>query len=1330
MFEYLMPSLFMPAYPGSLLWESARFCVRRQREDRDRGVWGRSESALDRMDAAFHYCYQAHGTQALALKQGMDRERVTAPYAAFLALPWGVRAAVKDLRRFQCLGAEGSFGFYEAVDFTPGRSGGEGYGVVRCFMAHHLGMSLLAVLNALQGNILHRRFLLDPEMAAFTALLQERGPAGERIRTSPEYRENERPARRSAPGRSVSRSGYSLEEPACFPLTNGRYTVLFSELGCSSSMAGSRLLAASSFRRFSPRQGILFFADGGRFLSLQPAPEYAPETEYRCEYDGARFVQHARDDGLDFRIETRLGRFACGEERRLRVRNRSRERRTVILGCWFEPALCTPESYAAHPAFSRLSLECRLREDRLILRRRPGGREGEAYCAVSCSLPFEAETDRDALGRGGLQGLPAALRRRGSHIADSENPCVLLRVRVTLQPGESREARFAFALGDTEERALRALGELRRPGGNPLSRAAGALGMEAGEAERALSLLTPLLYPTARETRRREESAAWDRGPDGLWQYGISGDLPTAAPGPEEAKRMLRSWALLRSMGAVFDLVLPVRDEGVYGRPECAALRSLAAKLGAAGAEGKRGGFHFAGGAPERQKALLARVTAVGIPGFAPPKPSLCRRRLFLPPQAETRELRRGCRDGESYTFSTEKGVGLRTWSHVLATGRMGFLAADTGGAGLYLSNAGEEPILPWENDPLALAGPLRLELLRGGETRSLFADADGCPTLVSFGFGWARWRRRVWETETEVLAFLPLEARGLALRVRLRGSREGDRLRFCAALAENAAGRPGLYCRQKPLAAWEDLLAAETGGEYSGGEGCVGAEYAAGEGLTLVFGLPEAADLAQPGMAERALERVREHWRALTGSVSLSSPSPALDAYLNGWALYQTAACRLLGRSSLYQRGGAFGFRDQLQDVCALCPFSPETAKAQILAAAAHQYLEGDVMHWWHVLPAGDRGVRTRCSDDLLWLPYAVCVYAETTGDRSLLETQAPWLVSPELEEGEEDRYEAPAAAGADSLLEHCRRAVRLVLRRGTGAHGLLRMGSGDWNDGFDRVRGESVWLSWFAALVLERFGVLTGDEAMRLEARRLAEGAENAWAGDRYLRGWYADGTPLGRPGDGECAVDSLAQSFAVLSGFGDPERSRTAVRRAAELLLDGEHGLVKLFAPPFDGLRDPGYIRSYLPGTRENGGQYTHAAVWLAAACLRCGETDLGWKLLETLLPGEKPEESYQAEPYVLAADVYANGDMPGRAGWTWYTGAAGWFLRTALEELLGLRFRDGALQMGPRLPAGWRGYAAELRAMGRTWRAEVPPGPEDPDAGKKPGPEALPEGESMI
>lgn len=461
----------------------------------------------------------------------------------------------------------------------------------------------------------------------------------------------------------------------------------------------------------------------------------------------------------------------------------------------------------------------------------------------------------------------------------------------------------------------------------------------------------------------------------------------------------------------------------------------------------------------------------------------------------------------------------------------------------------------------------------------------------------------------------------------------------------------------------------------------------------------------------EKSLEDVRSFWSTKLQRIKVQTPIPEFNLLTNGWLQYQNIACRMWARTGFYQAGGAYGFRDQLQDSTAACYLDPELSRNQILLHARHQFPEGDVLHWWH--PPTDRGIRSRISDDLLWLPYVTAFYIRHTGDKSILDEQAPFVLARELQEQEHEAYLQPEISPETaSLYEHCCRAIDRSLT--AGPHGLPLIGSGDWNDGMNKVgaegKGESVWLGFFIYDILKAFIPICQNrkDQRRVESYRAYKKNlqshlnKEGWDGEWYRRAYYDDGTPLGSRRNKECRIDAIAQAWSVISGAATAEKARKALESANELLVSEPEGIIRLLTPPFDKTaKNPGYIKGYIPGVRENGGQYTHAALWLTKAFAEIGDRDRAAELMQMLTPlnhakNNLAADRYQVEPYAVAADIYGESPLTGMGGWTWYTGSAGWMYRVIMESILGLTIVDGnTVEVAPMISPSWKKYGGTIR-----------------------------------
>jgi len=1348
MFEYFMPHLIIPVYDNSLLYESLQFAVYCQQTRGEKlGIpWGISESCFFAFDGALNYQYKAHGEPRLAYKRGLGHEQVISPYSTFLALNIAPRKAISNLKRLESLGLVGRYGFCEAADFTPARvPANHDFMPVKCYMSHHLGMSLLSIDNLLNDNIMVSRFMSDPEMSAYGELLEEKIPTNG-ITMKPRGKEiPEKPARSIVTGWQREFESVDPARPRCTLLSNGSYTLFCTDGGLTASTLGD--MALTRFEPDTVKHGLgwsFFLSCNDLWTSLTPLPAPHEHMKYSTIFgiDSVSWKTHGDNtaDGIHTTVTARVPNSEGAEQRSVLLHNSGKTTQSFELYSYFEPVLSPIEHYDSHPAFSKLFLQSEIDGNCIKFHRRARSNRGEAHMVVACDAAnAKFDTSRElTLARGGAFELRYARPEHGTQ-GSVLDPCALIRVSVTLEPGGSCVINFSMAAAGTAPDATAAAIRTLTLEDDMASSTdtMNLLGLTPAESHAALDWLTDLVFISETRLRQAYDITHNTMGQSVLWQWGISGDLPiVVAMGtdaqPERLSRLLRMYRYLSLCGMQFDFVVLTQDGSDYRRPQRAHISETLKAIGCEGFLGARAGVHTIDAStisaddayllmssaslvldgqrsePRRDEASM-NTNGWGASGARGQSPRIARQGTCL-----TRYLNDG-----SFQFEISGQLPRTAWGHTLSNNAFGALMRDTGFGHIWRQNARENKLTPWDNDPLAIHGDETMRVLIGDRDISPFADLDGHPCTVTYGFGYAVYEKDIGDgVRITTTVFVPPDRMARMVKIdvfgaqnaRLKhftrlvtGSKRGERryivtektrLSLTARNAHNTAYNPQkvvLSSLPSPNSFTCDVNAWN--GESIGGQCGAGLEpcfatmtelMPQGEMLSIVVVLGAAQNekgvalierLADFGQFGAELERSKIWWRERVCSHLVNTPSPAMNHYLNGWALYQVIANRLFARASFYQCGGAYGFRDQLQDVCAVLYTAPQLAKNQILRACAHQFEEGDVQHWWH--PArrlsrdlSDRGVRTRISDDLLWLPYTVCEYINKTGDSHILEYATPYLSAEPLSEDTHDRFDIPRVTEyRETVFKHCVRAIECVITRGTGANGLLLILGGDWNDGMDRVgaegRGESVWLTWFAAHVFDRFANLC-DEGYAQKLRELSvtlgRAADNMWDGAWYNRGTFDNGAPLGSSQNDECKIDSIAQSFSALSP--QATHTREALESAYEHLVKGN--IIKLFTPPFDKTKqNPGYIKGYLPGVRENGGQYTHAAVWLAMGHFLDGQYERGLELLEKLLP-ENHGSEYIVEPHVLAADVYSNPEHFGRGGWTHYTGAAAWYYRVAMEH----------------------------------------------------------------
>ncbi len=1422
MFEYLMPALVMRAPAGSVLEETHRRVVAQQ-QAYAAGLdmpWGISESAYNARDLEMTYQYSNFGVPGLGLKRGLGENRVIAPYATGLAAMVDPQAALHNFAALADLGAEGRYGFYEALDFTAARvPEGADHVIVRSFMAHHQGMTITAIANTLQDGVLCDRFHAEPIIQAVEMLLQERVPRD--VAVAPPRAKEVLVAAVETLSTPVVRhfDNPSDATPTAHLLSNGTYGVMLTPTGGGFSRWGDLAITRWRADATQGQHGTFIYMrdvrSGGQWSAgvLPTARDGDLHRSVFCEHHAA-FTHQARH--LATHTEVVVSAEDDAEARRVTLTNTGRHPREIDVTCYAELVLAPAAADLSHPAFSKLFVVTDYLPELGVLiatRRKRSPSDPEVWAAhfavveADETAPQQYETDRARfIGRGhDLADPSAAEMPLSGTIGTVLDPIFALRRRVLIPGGGRARLTFWTVVAATPEALLVLVDRHRDP--SAFGRAVTLAWTQSQVQLRHLAVSSAAAADFQRlggmlirgDSRLRASTAQIiaGAGPQSdLWALGISGDLPIVlflisdAEDVGRLQEVLAAAEYWRMRQLAVDLVILNDRSSSYVQDLQIAVEAAVRSAQSRPNMGTVGGAIYTLRAdltpPEARAHLLAAAAVVllasrgGIGAqldLLPPTPTLSPRSLPAAPLPSTPagvpelEFFNGTGgfdlDGREYVTVLQTGQTTPApWINVIANPGFGFQVSAEGSGFTWAENSRENQLTPWSNDPVTdpAGEAIYLHDLDTGQiwTPTALPIRTMGTYIARHGFGYSSFQHSANGVDCEMVQFVPMDAPVKISRLTLRNSSASTRRLSITAYAEWVLGtsrsatatqliteidaETGAILARNPRGmafprrvAFADLGAVTTSRscdrtEVLGSMGAMasparltGLSGRAGPGLDPCAALQREVTLA-PGesvevtfllgqsasaedaraliLATRArdltavLAEVKAWWTDLLGAVQVASPDRAMDIMLNGWLMYQTLACRLWARAGFYQASGAFGFRDQLQDGMALTAQRPEMTRAHLLRAASRQFPEGDVQHWW--LPHSGQGVRTQISDDRVWLAYAVAQYVGVSGDAGVLDEAVPFLEGPALRPGEHDNFFQPGISETTAtLFEHCARGLDLAIAM-TGANGMPLIGTGDWNDGMNRVgeagQGTSVWLGWLLITTINSMAPLAEirDPARAARWRGHAESVRQAierdgWDGAWYRRGTFDDGTLLGSASSKECQIDSIAQSWAVLSGAADPVRATMAMQSMTDRLIRPD--LALLFTPPFDrSSPDPGYIKGYPPGLRENGGQYSHAAMWAVLAQTGLGNGDAAGALFALLNPinhaiTATDAARYKVEPYVIAADVYSTLPHEGRGGWTWYTGSAAWMYRAGIEGLMGMTRAGETLRFAPCFPKHW-------------------------------------------
>lgn len=1356
-FEYFMPDLLLKSEKGSITYEALQFCIycQKKRGKFEKLPYGISESAYYSFDSMLNYQYKAHGVQKIGLKRGLDEEYVLSPYSTYLMLGHDFDDAYANLQRIKEFGAYGIKGFYEAIDLTPRRTDGT---IIKSYMAHHIGMSIVAINNALLNNKMQNRFMRDNYMESARELIEERELGGSVI--FEDINTNSAPICNNLPRRDTQFiDNISVLNPKVRILSNESYTTISSDIGAEISLFQGNDVFVRTKDIFRYPEGCYFaISSNSKVIGFTTLPDYNNEHKRSVEFTDNCTTYLCKTEELNISMKLFLhGGLPC-ELRKFSIKNNLDNSTSVNLLSYFEPVLAKYGDYNSHPAFLRLFLNFTHDKDKkiLICSRQDRNNNNSLYLGIGfvedidlyCNLSKEEVLTRP-------YGVQSAFEK-GEILPKSSdyipNPCVFVKTPIHLNSKENATFTMFACCALSEDELYHNVEQIRS---ERISEPPPSAHFRVGSLEEKIAnFILPQLIFGMKDHRcinkaRRENTLKTQE----IWKLGISGDNPIILLQSLQQNDDIRITGYvkchraLRLCGITSDLVITYSEQNRENNVAKTTIESIIRKLYPDNIIGINGGIHLidTSSINESIENLLVAMSIHLAPKNIvtiekPQNPYNPIKILPVLPISKptTLDIIGGGFTRDKFIFKQMPPI---PHCHIIANSLFGTLVSESSLGFTYAVNSRENKLTPWYNNPQTDNQGEMLILKINGEYYDLVLGSTAVFSqckAVYYGTN----------SKFDSTVSVGVASKGFCkkISVKIRWKVNSPSVQLCyytepvlgvdrnssqfitskiknntIILTNNSnnlvSGFMGITsdCMLNFTTNRTEILAGNIDSQsmnfqgYPCACGTMTIPAIDGEELEASFYLSYSktidALLQMPTLYE-------EQCDVFENTIQIDSPDPYLDVFFNYWVNYQSLTGRIYARTGFSQNSGAWGFRDQLQDCCSMIFSNPKLAKRQIFRACNAQFIEGDVLHWWHQLPSLPiKGVRTTYSDDLLWLPYTVCEYVEKTGDYGILDTEIFYCEAPPLKKNQHEVYiETKCSKTRESVYIHCKRAIDKAYE--FGKHSLLLMGCGDWNDGYNGVgvkgEGESVWLSQFMVIILKKFSKLadykndkTSLNSYKIRAEQLAEAIEeNAWDGEWYLRAFFDNGDMLGSKTSESCKIDSLTQSFAVLSDLPDKERNRIAIESALSHLVDDKNNLVKLFTPPFPKKHTVGYVSSYPSGVRENGGQYTHGIMWMCIALFEMGKIDEAVKLINMLNPVNRYLDAsmavkYMNEPYYISGDIYTNPKCYARGGWSIYTGAAGWYYHAVYEYLLGIKLISGRISIEPKVPDSWKHFGIKVK-----------------------------------